>query len=75
MTPGVCTFKVPSWRVDLKQEVDLIGEVGQLRGVNNIQHAAARAIGANEFDSVYDQIAEVQRILSSLGLNEARGKR
>jgi phenylalanyl-tRNA synthetase beta chain len=74
-TPGVCTFKVPSWRVDLKREVDLIEEVGRLHGVNNIPSTPPRgAIGANEFDLVYDQIAEVRRILSSLGLNEAQGQ-
>jgi phenylalanyl-tRNA synthetase beta chain len=74
-TPGVCTFKVPSWRVDLKREVDLIEEVGRLHGVNNIPSTPPRgAIGANEFDTVYDQIAEVRRILSSLGLNEAQGQ-
>ncbi len=74
-TPGVCTFKVPSWRVDLKREVDLIEEVGRLHGVNNIPSTPPRgAIGANAYDSVYDQIAEVRRILSSLGLNEAQGQ-
>ena len=74
-TPGVCTFKVPSWRVDLKREVDLIEEVGRLHGVNNIPSTPPRgAIGANVYDSVYDQIAEVRRILSSLGLNEAQGQ-
>jgi len=30
--------------------------------------------GANAFDAVYDQIAEVRRILSGLGLNEAQGQ-
>jgi len=32
------------------------------------------AIGANAFDSVYDQIAEARRILTGLGLNEAQGQ-
>ncbi len=74
-TPGVCTFKTPSWRVDLKREVDLIEEVGRLHGVNNIPSTPPRGtIGANAFDTVYDQIAEVRRILSSLGLNEAQGQ-
>jgi phenylalanyl-tRNA synthetase beta chain len=31
--PGECTFKIPSWRVDLKREVDLIEEVERLYGV------------------------------------------
>jgi phenylalanyl-tRNA synthetase beta chain len=74
-TPGVCTFSIPSWRVDLKREVDLIEEVGRLHGVNHIPSTPPRgAIGANAFDAVYDQIAEVRRILSGLGLNEAQGQ-
>lgn len=74
-TPGVCTFKIPSWRVDLKREVDLIEEVGRLHGVANLPSTPPRgAIGTNAFDSIYDQIAEVRRILTSLGLNEAQGQ-
>ena len=41
--PGECTFKIPSWRVDLKREVDLIEEVERLYGVEKVpSHAAAR---------------------------------
>ncbi len=32
------------------------------------------ALGANAFDSVYDQIGEARRILTGLGLNEAQGQ-
>jgi phenylalanyl-tRNA synthetase beta chain len=74
-TPGICTFKIPSWRVDLKREVDLIEEVGRLYGIEKIPATPPRgALGANEFDSVYDQIAEARRILTGLGLNEAQGQ-
>ncbi|HEX3857873.1 MAG TPA: phenylalanine--tRNA ligase subunit beta [Verrucomicrobiae bacterium] len=74
-TPGICTFKIPSWRVDLKREVDLIEEVGRLYGIEKIPATPPRgALGANAFDSVYDQIAEARRILSGLGLNEAQGQ-
>ncbi|MGA2854212.1 MAG: phenylalanine--tRNA ligase subunit beta, partial [Verrucomicrobiota bacterium] len=74
-SPGVCTFKIPSWRVDLKREVDLIEEVERLYGVDKIPSTPPRgAIGANVFDSVYDQIAEARRILAGLGLNEAQGQ-
>jgi phenylalanyl-tRNA synthetase beta chain len=74
-TPGLCTFKIPSWRVDLKREVDLIEEVGRLYGIEKIPATPPRgALGANVFDSVYDQIGEVRRILSGLGLNEAQGQ-
>jgi phenylalanyl-tRNA synthetase beta chain len=74
-TPGICTFKIPSWRVDLKREVDLIEEVGRLYGIDKIPSTPPRgALGANAFDSVYDQIGEVRRILTGLGLNEAQGQ-
>src|SRR5208282_2033550 len=74
-TPGICTFKIPSWRVDLKREVDLIEEVGRLYGIEKIPATPPRgALGANAFDSIYDQIAEARRILTGLGLNEAQGQ-
>ncbi len=74
-SPGNCTFKIPSWRVDMKREVDLIEEVGRLYGIDKIPSTPPRgALGTNEFDAVYDQIGEVRRILAGLGLNEAQGQ-
>jgi phenylalanyl-tRNA synthetase beta chain len=74
-TPGACTFAIPTWRVDLKREVDLIEEVGRLYGIDKIPSTPPRgALGANAFDSVYDQIGEVRHILTALGLNEAQGQ-
>ena len=73
--PQSSQFTVPSWRVDLKREVDLIEEIARLHGVEKIPATPPRgAIGANEFDSVHDQIADARRILSGLGLNEAQGQ-
>ncbi len=73
--PGDCTFSVPSWRVDIKREVDLIEEVGRLFGIDKIPSTPPRgALGTNAFDSVYDQIGDVRRILAGLGLNEAQGQ-
>jgi phenylalanyl-tRNA synthetase beta chain len=73
--PGECAFTIPTWRVDLKREVDLIEEVERLYGVEKIPATPPRgAIGANEFDPVHDQIAEARRILTGLGLNEAQGQ-
>jgi phenylalanyl-tRNA synthetase beta chain len=74
-TPGECTFSIPSWRVDVKREVDLIEEVGRLYGVDKIPSTPPRgALGTNAFDPVYDQIGEARRILTGLGLNEAQGQ-
>jgi phenylalanyl-tRNA synthetase beta chain len=73
--PGDCTFSLPTWRVDLKREVDLIEEVGRLYGVDKIPSTPPRgALGTNAFDAVYDQIGEARRILTGLGLNEAQGQ-
>jgi phenylalanyl-tRNA synthetase beta chain len=69
------TFQIPTFRVDLKREVDLIEEIARLHGVEKIPATPPRgAIGANAFDSVHDDIAEARRILSGLGLNEAQGQ-
>jgi phenylalanyl-tRNA synthetase beta chain len=68
-------WEIPSWRVDLKREVDLIEEIARLYGVDKIPSTAPRgAVGAHPFDPVYDQFAEVRRILSGLGLNEAQSQ-
>ena len=73
--PGECTFTIPTWRVDLKRPVDLIEEVSRLFGVEKIPSTPPRgAHGANEFDSIYDQISEARRILTGIGLNEAQGQ-
>jgi len=51
----------------------MIEEIARLHGVEKIPATPPRgAIGANAFDAVHDQIAEVRRILSGLGLNEAQ---
>lgn len=69
------TFLVPTWRVDLKRETDLIEEIERLYGVEKVPATPPRgALGTNPFDAVHDQIAEVRRILCGLGLNEAQGQ-
>ena len=73
--PHTTVFRVPSFRVDLKREIDLIEEVARLYGVDKIPATAPRgAIGANAYDAVHDQLAEARRILTGLGLFEAQGQ-
>jgi len=70
-----CAFTVPTWRVDMKREADLIEEIERLHGLGKTPATPPRgAIGTNAFDSIYDQIGEVRRILAGLGLNEAQGQ-
>jgi phenylalanyl-tRNA synthetase beta chain len=69
------TFQIPTFRVDLKREVDLIEEIARLHGVDKIPSTPPRgAIGANAFDATHDVLAEARRILSGLGLHEAQGQ-
>jgi phenylalanyl-tRNA synthetase beta chain len=68
-------FRIPTFRVDLKREADLIEEIGRLYGVDKIPATPPRgAIGSNAFDAVHDQISEARRILAALGLFEAQGQ-
>ena len=73
--PEPMTFRIPTFRVDLKREVDLTEEVARLYGVDRIPATPPRgAIGANAFDAVHDTLAEARRILTGLGLFEAQGQ-
>jgi len=73
--PGICTFQIPTWRVDLKRDTDLVEEIERLHGLDKTPATSPRgAIGANTFDAVHDQLAEARRILCALGLNEAQGQ-
>ncbi|MDX1953753.1 MAG: phenylalanine--tRNA ligase subunit beta [Verrucomicrobiota bacterium] len=69
------TFRIPSFRVDIKREVDLIEEVVRMHGINRIPATSPRgAIGSHVFDAVYDHITSIRHILTALGLNEAHGQ-
>ena len=68
-------WSIPSWRVDMKREADLIEEIARLFGVDKIPSTPPRGTtGSHPFDAVVDQFAEVRRILTGLGLNEAQGQ-
>ena len=72
---AAATFRIPSWRVDLKREVDLIEEVCRVHGVDAIPAAAPRGcLGAHAFDAQHDALAEAREILVGLGLDEAQGQ-
>ena len=70
-----CMVIAPTFRVDLKREVDLIEEIGRMHGIERIPATPPRgAIGSNKFDATHDVIAEARRILTGLGLSEAQGQ-
>jgi phenylalanyl-tRNA synthetase beta chain len=73
--PEPVSFHIPTFRVDLKREIDLVEEVARLYGVDKIPATPPRgAVGSNPYDAVQDQLADARRILTGLGLNEAQGQ-
>ena len=69
------TFRIPTWRVDIKREIDLIEEVCRLYGVDKIPSTPPKGcLGENEYDVRHDDIALTRNILTGLGLDEAQGQ-
>ena len=67
------TFRIPTVRVDLKREVDLIEEVVRIFGVNNVPSTPPRGcVGTHPFDATHDAFEEIRTILTGLGLYEAQ---
>jgi phenylalanyl-tRNA synthetase beta chain len=67
--------RIPTFRVDLKREADLIEEVARLYGVDKIPATPPRnAVGSSPYDAVHDQLADARCILTGLGLFEAQGQ-
>lgn len=68
-------WKIPSWRVDLKREVDLVEELARLHGVDRLPAEPPRCVlGSHPFDAIYDQLTAVRTRLTGLGLDEAQGQ-
>ena len=69
------SFEIPTWRMDLKREADLVEEIARLYGVDRIPATPPRgAVGSHPFDGVYDQMSEVRGTLVASGLLEAQGQ-
>jgi phenylalanyl-tRNA synthetase beta chain len=69
------TFRIPSFRVDLKREIDLIEEVCRLYGIDKIPGTTPRgAVGFNDFDRTHDALTEVRHLMNALGLDECQGQ-
>jgi phenylalanyl-tRNA synthetase beta chain len=67
------TWKIPSYRRDLRREVDLIEEVIRVFGVHKINGTdRSRFTRSSRADTEYDRETELRRNLAARGLNEAR---
>ena len=69
------TVKIPTYRVDMKGEADLIEEIGRLYGVNKIpSRLRVGTLGSNPYDKTVDDLNEVRTLLTGMGLYEAQGQ-
>ncbi|MGD0016928.1 MAG: phenylalanine--tRNA ligase subunit beta [Verrucomicrobiia bacterium] len=67
-----CEVEVPTFRVDLEREADLIEEVCRIYGVEKIPAKMQPATATvSEFDAKWDAVARVRQILTALGFYEA----
>ncbi len=74
-TPEKVRVLAPTFRVDLKREVDLIEEVARLFGINEIPSTPPRlSIGENEYDAQFDQMDHARKIMEGLGFYETQGQ-
>lgn len=72
---GKTAFQIPSFRVDVKREHDLVEEIGRLYGIDRIPSTPPRGcIGTHAYDAHHDRLSEVRRILTAQGLSEAQGQ-
>lgn len=68
-------FWIPSFRPDLKREVDLIEEVVRLYGVDKIPSTPPQGtVGLHEHDKLHDALALARQILVGQGLHEIQAQ-
>ncbi|HUJ09971.1 MAG TPA: phenylalanine--tRNA ligase subunit beta [Verrucomicrobiae bacterium] len=73
-TDGV-EVEVPTFRVDLEREADLIEEVCRIYGVEKIPAKMQPATAAiSEFDARWDRLTQVRQTLTALGFHEAQNQ-
>jgi phenylalanyl-tRNA synthetase beta chain len=70
---GENRWQIPSYRLDLNREIDLIEEVCRLSGIQNIEgRVLNRATPSSDVDRQHDELMQTRRLLAGLGLFEAR---
>jgi phenylalanyl-tRNA synthetase beta chain len=70
-----CEVEVPTFRVDLEREVDLIEEVCRIYGVEKIPARMQPAVAAvSQFDVRWNARTRVRQILAAIGFHEAQNQ-
>ena len=68
-----CAVEVPTFRVDLEREADLIEEVCRIYGVEKIpaKMQSRPTAAVSGFDGKWDALSRVRQVLTALGFDEA----
>ena len=70
-----CEVEIPTFRVDLEREADLIEEVCRVHGVEKVP-ARMQPVTAtvSEFDAKWDALSRIRQKLTALGFHEAQNQ-
>jgi phenylalanyl-tRNA synthetase beta chain len=69
-TKAALSLGVPSWRLDVREEIDLVEEVARIYGFENIPSTLASVVLNNQKEKSQDNLSLIKDILVGLGLNE-----
>jgi phenylalanyl-tRNA synthetase beta chain len=67
------TYKIPTFRVDIGRDIDLIEEIARIYGYNSIPHKLPSISLQKDIHlgSRYHKVAELKQFISSIGFSEA----
>ena len=70
---GLTCWAIPSWRLDLQREVDLMEEVSRVTGLDKVpSRIQATAVPPSEADAAYDFERRLHQRLTARGWHEVR---
>ncbi|MCX5707857.1 MAG: phenylalanine--tRNA ligase subunit beta [Candidatus Omnitrophica bacterium] len=69
-TKTMLILDVPSWRLDVKAEIDLVEELARIYGFENIPSTLASVVLNSQKEKSRDHLGLIKDILVGLGLNE-----
>ena len=61
---------VPTFRLDINEEVDIIEEIGRLYGFNNLEYTLPKSNNASTQSLEYTLVEKSRNILTGLGASE-----
>lgn len=70
-SPPEFSVRIPTWRLDVEREIDLIEEIARLHGYNKFPNTLPAFSGAVVASSQASSQAKIRFLLLSLGYNEA----